>query len=290
MKQYGFSNRITALEPEGNSKYNGLVLQVTKRYSRNFSYLAAYTWSHLTDDATADINSTALTPRRPQSFGNLSSEWANSLLDRRQRLTITPIFDFKPFSRRGWALKNLAGNWNFAFSYTYESPEYGTAQSNVDSNLNGDSATDRAIVNPNGVAGTGSGVQGYDRNGNPVGSTSTAIVAYVANNPNARYIVAGLGAFANSGRNTLPFAPIDNVDGSVRKVFNLTEQRRFEIGAQFYNLLNHPKFVPGNLNDIAPSSSLNRNFLIPGNAAFGQYQQFFPSNSRYVQILARFAF
>ena len=170
LKQYGFTNRITALEPQGNSKYNGLVLQVTKRYSKNFSYLAAYTWSHLMDDSTADINFTALTPRRPENFGNLSSEWASSILDRRQRLTISPIFDFKPFSRRGWVLKNLVGNWNLAFTYTYESPEYATVQSGVDSNLNGDNATDRAIVNPNGIAGTGSGVTGYDRNGNAVPS------------------------------------------------------------------------------------------------------------------------
>jgi len=290
LSQYGFTNRITALEPQGNSKYNGLVLQVTKRYSRNFSYLAAYTWSHLMDDSTADINFTALTPRRPQNFGNLSSEWASSILDRRQRLTISPIFDFKPFSRRGWALKNIVGNWSFAGTYTYESPEYGTVQSGVDSNLNGDNQTDRAIVNPNGIAGIGSGVQGYDRNGNPVASSSPAIVAYVANNSNARYIVAGLGAYANGGRNTIPFDPINNIDASVRKVFNITEQKRFEIGAQFYNLLNHPQFVPGYLSDVAPSPSTNRAFLTPGNASFGQYQQFFSSNSRVIQLSARFTF
>jgi hypothetical protein len=252
--------------------------------------LAAYTWSRLTDDSTADINLTALTPRRPQNFGNLNSEWASSILDRRQRLTISPIFDFKPFSRRGWVLKNVVGNWNFAATYTYESPEYGTVQSGVDSNLNGDTQTDRAIINPNGIAGASSGVQGYDRYGNLVGSASNAIVAYVANNPNARYIVAGLGAYANGGRNSMSFAPINNVDASVRKIFNLTEQKRLEIGAQFYNLLNHPQFVPGYLNDIAPSPSMNRAFLTPGNPAFGQYQQFFPSNVRTIQILARFAF
>src|SRR6185369_6052184 len=167
--------------------------------------------------STANINFTALTPRRPQNFGNLSSEWASSILDRRHRLTISPIFDVRPFSRRGWALKNLVGNWNLAFTYTYESPEYGTVQSGVDSNLNGDSQTDRAIVNPNGIAGTGSGVTGYDRNGSTVAASSPNIVAYVANNPNARYIVAGLGAFANGGRNTMRLAPVNNIDASVRK-------------------------------------------------------------------------
>ena len=290
--QYGFTNgaSITALEPRGNSQYNGLVLQVTKRYSKNFSYLAAYTWSHLMDDSTATISNTVLTPRRPQDFGNLASEWASSALDRRQRLTISPIFDFKPFSRRGWAMKNLAGNWNLAFTYTYQSPEYATVQSGVDSNLNNDAQTDRAIVNPAGLVGTGSGVTGYDRNGNAVASSSSKIVAYVANNPSARYIVAGLGAYANGGRNSIPLAPVNNIDASLRKVFSITERDRLEVGAQFYNLLNHPQFVGGYTDDVALSKSLSRNFLIPNDPTFGQYQKYFPSNSRYMQLMARFTF
>jgi len=292
--QYGFTNSasITALDPRGNSEYNGLVLQVTKRYSKNFSYLAAYTWSHLMDDSTATINSTVLSPRRPQDFGNLASEWANSALDRRQRLTISPNFDFKPFSHGSWIVKNLVGNWNLAFTYTYQSPEYATVQSNVDSNLNNDSAADRTIVNPNGVAGTGSGVTGYDRNGNaiPLSANSNAVVAYVANNPNARYIIAGYGAYANGGRNTMRLAPVNNIDASLRKVFSITERDRLEIGAQFYNLLNHPQFVGGYTDDVALSKSLSRNFLLPSDPTFGQYQKYFPSNSRYIQLLARFTF
>ncbi|MEO8050959.1 MAG: TonB-dependent receptor, partial [Acidobacteriota bacterium] len=292
LAQYGFINSasITALEPRGNSQYNSLVLQVTKRYSKNFSYLAAYTWSHLMDDSTADISSTVLTPRRPQDFANLANDWSSSALDRRQRLTISPIFDFKPFSHRGWAMKNLVGNWNLAFIYTYQSPEYATVQSGVDSNLNADSQTDRAIINPNGIAGTGSGVTGYDRNGNKVSASSGNIVAYVANNPNARYIVAGSGAYANGGRNTLALAPVNNVDASLRKVFSITEQKHLEIGAQFYNLLNHPQFLGGYAGDVALSKTTDRTFLLPSSPLFGQYQKFFGSNSRYLQLLARFTF
>lgn len=291
LAQYGFTNSasITALMPQGNSQYHGLVLQVTKRYSQNFSYLAAYTWSHLMDDSTASINSTLLTPRRPQDFNNLRAEWANSILDRRHRLSISPVYDFKPFSNRGWAVKNLVGNWNFAATYTFESPEYATVQSGVDSNLNNDTASDRAILNPAGIPGTGTGVTGYDRTGN-VAANSNTIVAYVANNPNAQYIVAGQGALANTGRNTMAFDPINNVDASVRKVFNLTEQKRLEIGAQFFNVLNHAQFVPGYISDVSLLKNTTRNFLIPSNAQFGKYQQFFASNSRYIQIVARFTF
>jgi hypothetical protein len=53
LAQYGFPNNITGYHPWGNSRYNGLALQLNKRYSRNFMYIAAYTWSQNFDDSTA---------------------------------------------------------------------------------------------------------------------------------------------------------------------------------------------------------------------------------------------
>jgi len=300
LAQYGFTNTagITAYEPVGNSQYHGLALQVTKRYSKSFSYLAAYTWSHLMDDSTATVNTTLLTPRRPQDFRNLNTEWASSMLDRRHRFTFTPIFDFNPFRNGRWIAKNLVGNWNLALTYIYESPEYATVQSNVDSNLNNDAIGERTIINPNGSAAVGSGVTAYDRNGNVVPANAAAslqntIVAYVANNPNARYIVARPGAYANGGRNTFPLDPINNIDFSLRKRFTIGEQKRLEFAGQFYNLFNHPQFVAGYTNDVAPLKNTTagfNNFLIPSNALFGQYQQFLSSNSRSIQIVARLTF
>jgi hypothetical protein len=170
-----------------------------------------------------------------------------------------------------------------------------TIQSGVDSNLNGDTAGDRTIVNPAGQSNMGSGVYGVDKSGNRIGtggSTNAAIVAYVATNPNARYILAGLGAYANGGRNTFPLAPVDNIDASLTKRFNITERTKIQFSGQFYNLLNHPQFVPGFLSDLTPVNftGAGRNFLIPGNAAFGQFNQFFPSNSRLAQVVVKLTF
>ena len=58
----------------------------------------------------------------------------------------------------------MVGNWEFAPVYTFQSPEYATVQSGVDSNMNGDAAGDRAIFNPAGVPGTGSGCDRSDAN------------------------------------------------------------------------------------------------------------------------------
>jgi hypothetical protein len=222
----------------------------------------------------------------------LRAEWASSALDRRQRLTLTTVYDFQPFKTGNFLLKNIIGNWNVSGTYTYQSPEYATIQSGVDSNLNGDPAGDRAIVNPKGVWNLGSGVTPYNAQGEVVSAGDPSIVAYVANNLNARYIQAGLGAYANGGRNTFPLAPTDNIDLSVMKRLTFRERFHFELGAQAFNLFNHAQFVGGYLSDVNPfvTAGTSRNFLIPGNQFFGQYDQFFPSNSRTMQVVGRIVF
>ena len=266
---------------------------MTKRYSKGFTYVAAYTWSHLLDDATATNFSTVLSPRRAQDFQDLAAEWASSALDHRQRFTFSPIYDWKPFQGGNWLMKNVVGNWNISGTYTYQSPEFATVQSGVDSNLNGDSAGDRAIINTSGNGTLSSGVTPYNAAGQVVAAGSPGIVAYVANNPNARYIQAGLGALANGGRNTLPLKPTDNIDLSLVKRFNFTERIRFEVGAQFFNVFNHAQYTGGYLSDVASSSSnqtASRNDLITGNPEFGNFSGFYSSNSRFGQLSAKITF
>jgi hypothetical protein len=296
LAQYGFTNNIVGYHPWGNSRYDGLQLQMNKRYSRNFSYIAAYTWSHAFDDSTATNFSTILSPRRAQDFQNLRGEWASSALDHRHRFTFTPIYDFKPFQNGNWMMKNVVGNWNISGTYTFQSPEYATVQSGVDSNLNGDSAGDRAIINPAGASNLGSGVTGYNAAGQV--SKGSDIVAYVANNSNARYVVAGAGALSNAGRNTFPLGRTNNFDFALTKRINITERFRFDIGAQAFNLFNHAQFVGGYLNDVNPffTNAISRSFLVPSSADFGAYNQgtanvgFLPSNARAMQLVAHFIF
>jgi hypothetical protein len=99
-----------------------------------------------------------------------------------------------------------------------------------------------------------------------------------------------VGALANGGRNTFPLDPINNFDASVRKRLAFRERVQLEIGVEFFNLLNHPQFTAGYPNDVLQQKNVNRNFLIPSNSSFGQYQQFFASNARYGQVLARITF
>jgi len=282
----GFNgSNITAFMPWGDSTYHGLATQLTRRFARGFQSTVSYTWSHNIDNSTATHFSTLLSPRRPQDFQNLDAERANSPLDRRHRLTANWLWDMPYFSKaNNWAVKNIIGNWRFVGTYTAESGEWVTAQSGTDSNLNGDSAPDRTIVNPAGNPNLGSAVKALT---NSAGAT----VGYLALNPNAGYITAGNGALATAGRNTILMPGINNFDISVAKKFNFSESKYFEFRSDFSNVLNHAQYTAGLINSVRlTSQTTSRVFLLPNNPNFQQWSNNFSSNSRTMQLVAKFVF
>ena len=76
------------------------------------------------------------------------------------------------------------------------------------------------------------------------------------------------------------------------KKINFTEGKRLDFGVQAFNLFNHSQFTGGYLSDVSPyqTNAVSRNFLVPGNTTFGQYDGYFPSNSRQLQIVMRLVF
>lgn len=298
-----FSGKITSFQPFSESNYNGLAASLTRRFQRGFLLDAAYTWSKTMDDATADVFSTVLTPRRPQDPRNVKGDYSRSALDRTNRLTVAVVYDLPYFKQSTWVVKNIIGNWEIAPIYTYESPEYYTVLSGVNSNLNSDStAIDRTVFNKSGKRGTGSDVTpiydpgraslcGVDSNGNPITQCSFNLVAYQAVDPNAMYITAGKGAIPTSQRNTEPIRPIDNFDATAIKRFTFGERYSFEFSAQAFNVLNHAQYIPGTIDNInSPGYTSQINFQTASDPRFNQPQQFFTANARSMQLSTKFTF
>ena len=119
----GFTNPITAFMPVGNSTYHGWSNQLSKRLSNGLQFQGSYTWSHNIDDSTDALDSTVLSPRRPQDFQDLRAEKASSLLDHRSRVILEMMYDVRPFRNRSWLLKNVVGNWEIVPTYTFQSGE-----------------------------------------------------------------------------------------------------------------------------------------------------------------------
>ena len=215
----GFGIPITAFLPLGASTYHGLQTQLNRRFTNGLQFQLAYTFSHMIDNGTADFFSTVIAPRRPQNFEDLAAERSNSVLDHRHRFTVSTVYDMPFFSKStNWLQRNLLGNYEFGAVYTWESGQWGTAQSGVDTNLNADAAPDRPIFNPAGTPGVGSDILNLCNSSLPAGhfcnndpdttfDPSPYVVAYQAVNGNAQYIVGGQGALSNTPRSTITTPP-----------------------------------------------------------------------------------
>jgi len=332
----GFTGKITSYQPYSSSNYNGLVANLTRRLQNGLQMNLSYTWSKTMDDATDEVFATVLTPRRQQDSQCIACDWSRSALDRTHRISLELYYDL-PFYKHSdsFVKKNLIGNWAISPIYTYESPEYATALSGVNSNLNGDSgaAIDRPNINPNGVKGTATGVvpvvnpalqancvnssgvfvpQYNAANGaggtlytacaaDTIGYSAGSIVSGPGLNPppslntfatsNAYYVQAGPGTLPTAGRNTLPIRPIDNIDLAAYKRFTVHEHYSIEFGAQAFNILNHPQYQPGSVDNVnGPSYTSSYSFQTVTSAAFNHPEKIFLNNARTMQLTGKISF
>src|ERR1700752_1166061 len=296
----GFTSPIVGFLANGNSTYHAGSASLTRRLSTGFELSAAYTWSHLIDDSTAEVFSTVLSPRRVQDFQNLMQERADSALDRRQRFVLSTLYDLPFFKKSSnHFARSVFGGVSMAATLAFESGEEATVLSGIDSNLNGDPAPDRAIINPSGVLNTSSLVTpllrsctSFNGDGSCAISDASRIVGYLATNPNAQYIQAGLGALSTGGRNTLLLPPIKNLDFSIFKNFAIGEgSKKIQLRADLFNAFNHPQYVPGSVDGVEPIATTGVSQInTVGQSDFDVPSHVFSSHPRVIQLALRFDF
>lgn len=78
---------VSAQLSDGNSNYNALSLEFKKRFSKNYQFMASYTWSHSIDDSS-DLQ----TLLKPQNNRNFAAERSDSLFDQRHRFVFSGVW------------------------------------------------------------------------------------------------------------------------------------------------------------------------------------------------------
>jgi hypothetical protein len=147
------------------------------------------------------------------------------------------------------------------------------------------------FINSAGSPALGSGVQALTNTG---GQT----VAYVATNPNARYVSAPQGTLPTGGRNLVALNPINDVDLTLAKRIDITERWKAQFAIRVFNVFNHPQYTGGYLDDVtftqySPNSvagQLARTSFDPKSSAFEQWDQVFSSNPRSVTLSLKLIF
>ena len=109
---------IQSLGDYGNGNYNSLQLKVTKRASRNLSFLGSYTWGHNLDNGPAPFD-LGRNNDNPQDPKNLKIERGNSDNDVRQNFVFSGLYRL-PIGRgqtffSNWSRTSefLLGGWQF---------------------------------------------------------------------------------------------------------------------------------------------------------------------------------
>lgn len=102
--------RIRMIAPDTNTIYHSLQTRYEHRFSKGLSLTAAYTWSHLIDDAAQTINAGGCNCQNPRNRGK--AERASSVLDQRQRLVFGYVWEVLGGRKFKGAQGLIAGGWS----------------------------------------------------------------------------------------------------------------------------------------------------------------------------------
>ena len=290
--QYGFAGVLTAFPNIGESRYDGVSASLTRRFSKNVGFTAAYTFSKTEDNSTNELNTSSLNPRRAQDSGNyfstqglnIDNEFGPSVFDVPHRFVTSFNVDVPFFNNSQNAfLKAVLGGFQLNGIFQIQLGQPVTVLAGRDANRNGDSAGDRALFNPNGNPNISSGITAVGLVNGVVTTVplligtnpNPAIRAYVANNSNAGYISTGFFAKELAGqgsgtaiRNSLRTKGYSNTDLVILKNtrFGADGRFNFQIGAEIFDLFNQ------RIQTIAGVGAFTNAFNTAGNSNFNNYE------------------
>jgi hypothetical protein len=251
---------IPMLEHAGRSEYNGLQLEVNRRFKGGFSYGFAYTLSKSMDHASGPRD------RLYDSYNDFNV-WGKSSFDTRHVAVINFIWDM-PFFRSSKPLtRAILGGWQVngvtqfqsgtPFTVGVAEDLYGIGSTNfVPWNL-----TSKTTDRPKQFSDSASDSNFYF-NPRPGGQPWASRPAN--------------GTYGNQNRNSVSFNNVgfQNWNAALFKSFAITERQAVQFRAEFFNFPNHPNWGGFNTD--------------PRSAAFGKVTG--KSSERNIQLSLRYSF
>jgi Carboxypeptidase regulatory-like domain/TonB dependent receptor len=226
----------------GDSIYHALAVKVEKRFSRDYSLLLSYTFSHIIDSAagTAGAVRTGADPNSPVlNWYNLAAERSTGIDDIPHRVVLTGLWELPYFKNSKGPLNWTLAGWHLNSILTVSSGQPITVISNSVPTTN---VTGGGQNRPNVVPGCDVG--------NVSGGQSLAAWFNTA-----CYTRPANFTFGNSSR-TIPGFRSDrlfNLDFSVFKDFRFKERYNLQFRGEAFNLTNTTTFAaPGN--DVTSTS------------------------------------
>ncbi|HYK34391.1 TonB-dependent receptor [Alloacidobacterium sp.] len=236
-----YDNRLTTdlgkiqyLTDSGFGDYNALELKVSKRASRNLSFLGSYTYSHNLDNGPAPFNLGHINNNNPQDPYNLRAEYASADSDVRHNFVFSGLWYLpigqgqRYFSSWGPITNAILGGWQLNAIYLMQS------------------GTPVNVVRGTDPTGVLPGLR-PDRVGDPNlprGKRTLDMYFNTAAFTNDPFIGNGSDNLApgNAGRNIVVGPGNVNIDTSLFKEFPVYERAKLQLRMEAFNALNTPHF------------------------------------------------
>lgn len=236
-----YDNRLTTdlgkiqyLTDSGFGNYNSMQLKVSKRESRNLSFLASYTYSHNLDNGPAPFNLGHINNDTPQDPYNLRIEYASADSDLRHNFVFSGLWRIpigqgqRYFSNWGTVTNAILGGWQLNAIYQMQS------------------GTPVNVVRGNNPTGSSAGLR-PNLVGKPELSRGKRTLAHYfntaafTNDPFSGPTGDPL-ALGNAGRNLVVGPGNINLDASIFKEVPIFEQAKLQLRMESFNALNTPHF------------------------------------------------
>jgi hypothetical protein len=184
-------------------------MELKRRFSNNFTFLASYTWSHSIDDSS-DLQTLLI----PQDVRNFRAEKANSLFDQRHRFVFSGLVASPTSWRKGSTLQKIFSDFTVAPIIEVSSGRPFNIITNVDANNDQSSQTDRPSLLSDGT------------------------LCVPGTNGCTPLIVDGQFATGNLGRNMGLTHAFASVDLRLTRAIRFGERFRIDLIGEVFNMFN----------------------------------------------------
>ncbi len=224
-RPFPVAGAISELKHIATSKYEGLTAKIEKRFSKGFSLLGSYAYSH-----SIDLNS-EFGGSSPQNNNCIKCDLGNSGFDQRHVANISYIYIVP--QHQGWnpILRHVVGGWEVAGISTFETGRaYNVGINFDDANVGarGNFQRPNLVGNPF--------PSGFVQTFGPGGAYFDKTAFQFA----PRY------QFGNLGRNAFHGPGFKNTDVGFFKNFPIHEAVRLQFRSEFFNLFNNVNFANPN--------------------------------------------
>jgi len=231
---------VSEMTNGGSSYYNGLTVSGTRRFTHGFTGSINYTWSHATDDVSNggispySLNDSTLYQLNPA--GLHINDYSNADYDVRHNLTASYIWDL-PFKASSSIVNEIVGGWSVSGTFFARTGYPFTASDGLPTLVYQNTYANITLLPAqwNGTGPTSCGAPTQSAPGELAPCLDAATQFPINFNGTET-------SFPTTRRNFFRGPNYFNSDMDLLKKFKVTERVNFAVGANFYNIFNHPNF------------------------------------------------